>query len=150
MMAFIGPAGTGKSAAAHGMVFGYQYHNFQKKTFGAELVEWANLSSLRLMVGSYNGPRADKAEQDLNRLANLGLLVIDEFATSRVNDCQLDQIHCLINRRYNRCRSTVIATTRSVQELEEIMGGGIVDRFTGGRTGGKLVEFNGKNWRQDS
>jgi DNA replication protein DnaC len=148
MMAFIGRYGTGKTTAAHAIMFGYQYNNFEKETFGAEMLDWYELGLHATNWASHYSQRADAGARELKRLIEMPLLVIDEFGMSRPPENQFNFINHLLNRRYALMKSTLVLTTASLSTLKQNVGGGIVDRLSGERTGGKVVEFNGKPWRQ--
>jgi hypothetical protein len=65
----------------------------------------------------------------LNRLAIAELLIIDEFATARPYEAEFMSVMSVIHSRFDNCRPTMLITTKSEQELTELLGEATVSRI---------------------
>jgi len=80
----------------------------------------------------------------LARLANAGLLVVDEFQERGESEWENRIMKNLIDKRYAAERPTIIIANLTRKELFDALGASIIDRA---RENGKSIEFNWPSYR---
>jgi DNA replication protein DnaC len=80
----------------------------------------------------------------LEKLANVGLLVIDEFQERGESEWENRIVKNMIDKRYSCRRPTIIIANLSRKELFAQLGASIIDRAT---ENGKSIEFNWPSFR---
>lgn len=75
------------------------------------------LAEIKATFGKQDG-ETDKVMQ---RYLQAHFLVLDDFITTRPTDWVLELLYHLINYRYEYCKTTIITSNYSLQELEEIL-----------------------------
>ncbi len=80
----------------------------------------------------------------LAKLANVGLLVIDEFQERGESEWENRIMKNLLDKRYSNGRPTVIVANMTRTEMFSSLGASIVDRA---RENGKSIEFDWPSYR---
>lgn len=148
LLTFIGCPGVGKTWAAWATagVFLVNHtetyfcnHDYQGNHF---FTNWYSLNE-----AARNSRLFDEEGKDnrvwLNRLTIAELLIIDEFATARPYEAEFMSVMSVIHSRFDNCRPTMLITTKSEQELTELLGEATVSRINSG----VVVRMQGKDRR---
>lgn len=136
---FFGPTGTGKSHLAQGLAY-----EAIKKSHRVLFRTTHNL------LGTLQGARADGTVRRLKaKIANIDVLVLDDFGLVPVTDQGAEDLYELIRERYER-KSTILTSNRSPDEWGEVfhnplLASAALDRLT---HHSHLVELTGDSFRQ--
>jgi DNA replication protein DnaC len=98
---------------------------------------------LELRHASKNHVKSSEKEV-LERLAAVGLLVIDEFQERSESEWENRIVKNLIDKRYANSRPTIIIANLTRKELFATLGESVIDRAT---ENGKSIEFNWPSFR---
>lgn len=95
------------------------------------------------VVDLLDGLRPDGGA-DLDSLAGVDLLVLDDLGVERPTEWSLERLYALVNRRWLYERPTIITTNRSEPELSQGLGARVVSRLFHGSL---AVELSGDDRR---
>lgn len=134
---FCGKPGTGKTHLACGIA--------------AARIERGESSLFRTVVAAIRHIK-DTYRRDSNRsesdaiedLLRPGLLILDEIGVQTGSEHEKMLLFEIINERYQRCRSTILISNLSREELTAYLGDRIMDRF---REGGGIIAFDWASYR---
>ena len=134
----VGPCGTGKSHIAQAL-------GHAAIRSGYDVL----FSTADRMLSQLHAARATNSyERQLAKLANIDLLIIDDFGLKPLKGIQDEDFHDVISERYER-KSTIITSNLDVPEWAEafpnrILGAASVDRL---RHGAYKVVLDGESYR---
>lgn len=132
-----GPTGTGKGhlSAALGMTLLRQGRTV--------LMATATELTLRLRR-SWRDPSVPDEIEQLRRLADLDLLIIDEAGVRTSSDLDRDLLFSIVDARYRAMRPMVLTTNLTPEELRDALGDRTYSRL---REGGRWIVMNWEDWR---
>jgi DNA replication protein DnaC len=134
----VGPCGTGKSHIAQALGHAAIRAGYD-----------ALFSTADRMLSQLHAAKATNSyERQLAKLANIDLLIIDDFGLKPLKGIQDEDFHDVISERYER-RSTIITSNLDIPEWPEafpnrILGAASVDRL---RHGAYKVVLDGESYR---
>lgn len=134
----VGPCGTGKSHIAQAL-------GHCALRAGYEVL----FTTVSKMLAQMHAARANNAfDRQLAKLANVDLLIIDDFGLKPLQVCQDEDFHEVIAERYER-RSTIVTSNLDIPEWVEVfpnrlLGAATIDRL---RHGAYKVVLEGKSYR---
>ena len=134
----VGPCGTGKSHLAQALGHAAVRH-------GLDVL----FTSQSKMLGQLHAARAiDAYDRQFRKLANVDLLIIDDFGLKPLRPAQDEDFHDLVAERYERC-STIVTSNLDLPEWPEafpnrLLGAATIDRL---RHGAYKVVLEGKSYR---
>lgn len=134
-----GPVGTGKSWAMWGLI-----DAFARLKQRVQFITWENLSDLARDCRLY-GSVGEESVSLMRKLRVSRYLAIDDFACTKPYEAEFTQIRGLISTRYNECRTTIITTNSTEQEISERLDAGIFSRMKQGL----WIEVQGKDRRRN-
>jgi len=101
---------------------------------------------LELREAAKNHVKSSEREV-IDKLASVGLLVIDEFQERGDTEWENRIMKNLLDKRYASERPTILIANMKRKEIFDALGASIVDRA---RENGKSIEFNWPSYRQQS
>lgn len=134
----IGPCGTGKSHLAQALG-----HNAIRNGYNVLF------TSASKMLTQLNAARATNGyDRRFSKLANVDLLIIDDFGLKPLKPAQDEDFHDLISEGYER-KSTIVTSNLDIPEWRDafpnrILGEATIDRL---RHGAYTVVLEGKSYR---
>lgn len=136
---WIGPAGTGKTHLACGMLM----DRYQDGKDGLYITAKGYTDKIK---NSYRDTSKETSTDILDRYGSTPVLVIDEVG--RQFDAKSEELYFfeLVNERYNRRRPTLFLSNLSDEEFRSFVGTAIMDRLKEG--GGRFVPFNWESRRK--
>lgn len=136
---WIGPAGTGKTHLACGMLM----DRYQDCKDGLYITAKGYTDKIK---NSYRDTSRETSTDILDRYGSTPILVIDEVG--RQFDAKSEELYFfeLVNERYNRRRPTLFLSNLSDEEFRAFVGTAIMDRLKEG--GGRFVPFNWESRRK--
>lgn len=87
----------------------------------------------------------DKWAKFEEQIRDTPLLVLDDLGAEYTEGWVLTKVDALIAERYNRCRSVIVTTNLSAEQLRGVYAERVIDRL---RSTLKVVNFNGRSLRQ--
>jgi len=87
----------------------------------------------------------DKWAKFEEQIRETPLLVLDDLGAEYTEGWVLTKVDALIAERYNRCRSVIVTTNLSAEQLRGVYAERVIDRL---RSTLKVVNFNGRSLRQ--
>lgn len=137
---FIGGLGTGKThlacAALHEVI--------QKPGDGLYM---GLQRAIRRVKATWAKDSRTSEQQELDRLARVGLLVLDEMGVQYGSETERMLLTEIVNDRYNAERPTILVSNLTLPEFTQTVGERVVDRF---REGGRVVVFDWPSHRPKS
>ena len=132
--AFLGDRGTGKTQMAVSLC-GHAIHNLGTRAY---YVKASDMFDRLRMEDHYDY---------LAKLCNVDVLVIDAVEVRKDSDYEYRELNRIIDKRYDRIKSTTIMISNDTRgAFEAFIGPSVVSRMA--ETGGAL-EFTGKSFRED-
>ena len=134
----IGPCGTGKSHLAQALG-----HSAIREGYSVLF------TSASKMLSQLNAARAINGfDRHFAKIANVDLLIIDDFGLKPLKPAQDEDFHDVISERYER-KSTIVTSNLDIPEWTDafpnrILGEATIDRL---RHGAYTVELEGKSYR---
>jgi DNA replication protein DnaC len=114
-----GKTGTGKTILAAQMMLQEMKNQYLEKpgaVIGFEFVNFADmLASIRY---TYSSQQGNTEKDKLQTYMDCGMLVIDDFGSSRTTDWVMDILYQIINARYENLGKTIITCNHSLDQLE--------------------------------
>jgi len=154
IVAMVGDRGPGKTQMAAELARGGNFPNDKDEYIrGDGLIVHRGKSALYrramdifldLREAAKNHVKSSEKEV-LAKLANVGLLVIDEFQERGESEWENRIMKNLFDKRYASERPTIIIANLTRKEIYEALGASIVDRA---RENGKSIEFNWESYRK--
>lgn len=135
---WIGPAGTGKTHLACGML----QDRYQIGKDGLYVTAKGYTDKIK---NSYRSDSNDSSMDILDRYATTPILVMDEVG--RQFEAKSEELYFfeLVNERYNKRRPTLFLSNLSDEEFRGFVGNAIMDRLREG--GGRFIPFNWESRR---
>ena len=137
MLTLVGPAGTGKTWTAWGTTFATIIDHAN-----CHFVDWYDLNRWAMDSRLY-GDSGDAGREILYALECCDLLVIDEFAVTKLHEAEHTSVLGIISHRVNHKRRTLLATTKNEAEIVECVGEAMLSRINGGI----VIKMQGKDRR---
>jgi DNA replication protein DnaC len=148
LLTFVGCPGAGKTWAAwatagvflvnHAETYFYN-HNYHGNHF---FTNWYVINEAARDSRLF-GEEGEGNREWLDRLAAAELLVIDEFATARPYEAEFMGVMRIIHHRFDNGLPTILITTKSEQQISEIIGEAMVSRINSG----VMVRMQGRDRR---
>lgn len=79
-----------------------------------------------------------------NRVKDIPLLVLDDLGSENTEGWVMTKVDAIISERYNRCRSTIITTNLSTDQLKGVYAERIIDRLRSTMT---VINCHGRSLR---
>ncbi len=146
---FYGTAGMGKTYLAQSIRKFAYYHNYSQSSnnkinrFKKNI--FIKASDLFLEFKESFNNREISERSIIDKYSNADLLIIDDLGNNRITDYALENLHMIIDNRYEWERTTVITTNIFPDEMEEVFGSRIMSRL---KSLCDFVEFSGKDRRK--
>jgi DNA replication protein DnaC len=137
LLTFIGCPGAGKTWAAWATVGVFLVNHTETYFFNHDFysnhffTNWYSINEAARDSRLF-GEEGEGNRGWLNRMAAAELLVIDEFATARPYEAEFMSVMRVIHHRFDNSKPTILITTKSEQELTEILGEAMVSRINSG------------------
>jgi DNA replication protein DnaC len=132
-----GRPGTGKThlacACGHGAI---------EKLLVARFMTVA--AALRYVKDSYRRDSDRSESQAIRDLLAPDLLILDEVGVQIGSEHEKMLMFEIINERYQNCRSTILISNLTKQEISDFLGDRVIDRF---RESGAVVAFDWESYR---
>ncbi len=146
---FYGTAGMGKTYLAQSIHKFAYHHNYSQANENRFNIFKSNIfikaSDLFLKFrNSFENKEVSEIDM-INKYSNADLLIIDDLGNNRITDYALENLHMIIDNRYEWDRTTVITTNLFPDEMEEVLGSRIMSRL---KSLCSFVEFEGKDRRE--
>lgn len=103
------------------------------------------LSSLLDNIFTLKAKSMDKWAQFEQEIRETPLLVLDDLGAEYTEGWVLTKVDAIISERYNRCRSVIVTTNLSAEQLRGVYAERVIDRL---RSTLKVVNFKGQSLRQ--
>lgn len=133
-----GKPGTGKTHLACGI------GHALIRQHGATVLFATVLGALRSIKDTYRR-ESDRSESDAIRdLLRPDLLILDEVGVQLGSEHEKMLLFEVINERYQACRSTILISNLTREELTQFLGDRVMDRF---RESGAVVAFDWPSYR---
>jgi len=136
-MIFTGRPGTGKNHLAAAIV------TEAVKSRGKTALFTTALKLVRTVKEAWNDSK--KESETLGQFQRPDLLVIDEVGFQYGSKTEVLLLGEIIHERVEWNRSTLLLTNLTLEELEELLGERIIDRFY---EGGRCLVFSWESWRR--
>lgn len=101
-------------------------------------------AALRYVKDSYRRDSDRSESQAIRDLLAPGLLILDEIGVQVGSEHEKLLMFEIINERYQSCRSTILISNLTKQEIGEFLGDRVIDRF---RESGAVVAFDWESYR---
>jgi len=134
---FQGPPGTGKTHLALAVMRNLLHAGASARYFSA-------IDLIRQLRSGWRKDSERSELAELDALARLDLLVIDEIGVQFSSDAERVQLFDVINRRYADLRPTILVTNLTLPEIQETLGERVFDRF---REVATVVTFDWPSFR---
>jgi len=134
---FAGKPGTGKTHLACGIARAV-IEKGHTSMFGTVL------QLVRHVKSTYRHDSAQSETEALNDLLEPDLLIIDEVGAQIGSEHELMILFEIINQRYQECRSTILISNLTRDELSQFLGDRAIDRF---RECGAVIAFDWESHR---
>lgn len=102
------------------------------------------LSAIRRIKSTYHHASERTEVQAMADLLAPDLLILDEVGVQTGSEHEKMLVFEIINERYQQCRSTILISNLTREELTAYLGDRIIDRF---REAGGVVAFDWDSWR---
>lgn len=102
------------------------------------------LSSLLDNIFTLKAKSQDQWARYEQEIRETPLLVLDDLGAEYTEGWVLTKVDAIISERYNRCRSVIITTNLSAEQLRGIYAERVIDRL---RTTLKVINFKGQSQR---
>ncbi|MBB6577986.1 DNA replication protein DnaC [Comamonas odontotermitis] len=125
----IGPPGTGKTHLGSAMVG----HFIRARGIPAAIYSAREI--VRMLRASWDrkyDPEVETESQVIDRLGEIGLLVLDEVGVGFRSDAERIQLLDVIDRRYKLGRPTVVLSNLRADDVKEVLGVRAFDRLRDG------------------
>lgn len=132
----LGPVGTGKTWQCYGTI----------RALGVSGVRcsWELVTAADFYASQRPRPRVDP-EEEFNRLARTGLLVLDDLGAAKATEWTEEITYRLINRRYQDCQPTIVTSNVTPKNLAEALGERVASRL---REMGRTAALKGSDRRR--
>lgn len=100
--------------------------------------------ALRFIKDTYNRDSEKTETQAIRELVSLDLLILDEIGAQNGSEHEKMLMFEIINERYQNCRSTILISNLTGEELSDFLGDRVMDRF---RENGAVVAFDWESHR---
>jgi len=87
----------------------------------------------------------DKWAKFEQQIRETPLLVLDDLGAEYTEGWVLTKVDAIIAERYNRCRSVIVTTNLSAEQLRGVYAERVIDRL---RSTLKVINFNGQSLRR--
>lgn len=131
-MVLAGKPGTGKTHIACGIANALIHK-------GRPVLFMTVLQALRHIKETYRKDSARTEEEALSELMQPDLLILDEVGAQLGSEHEKMLMFEIINERYQHCRSTILISNLTGDELTDFLGDRVMDRF---RENGAVVAFD--------
>lgn len=102
------------------------------------------LAAIRHVKSAYRKDCEYTEEEAIGDLIAPALLVLDEVGVQVGSEHEKMLLFEIINERYQQCRSTILVSNLTAEEIAEYLGDRVVDRF---REDGAIVAFDWASYR---
>ena len=106
-----GPPGTGKTFAAACVANAFME---SREGFSRNVIMTDFGTVLRQSLAA----NPQQRQEDLERLLNTDLLILDDFGTERQTEYAQEQVYHIINGRYNRKKPMIVTSNMTLQQLK--------------------------------
>lgn len=131
----LGPVGTGKTHQCYGAVRGLAVSGVR--------CSWELMTAADLFARQRPRPKVD-TEEEFERLARVGLLILDDLGAAKASEWTEEVTYRLINARYQACKPTVVTSNVTPRLLAEALGERVTSRL---REMGRTVALAGADRR---
>lgn len=113
-----GRTGTGKTILAAQMMLQEMKNQYLEKPGAVSGFEFVNFADMLANIRYTYNSQGTTEKEKLQIYMNCGLLVIDDFGSSRTTDWVMDILYQIINARYENLGKTIITCNHSLDQLE--------------------------------
>lgn len=135
-MIFSGGRGTGKNHLACGIASALMAQGYSAAVL--------TVSDMLLAIKDTYGGKGSEI-QAIMHFVKPDLLVLDEFGLWADSDTERRLLFSVVNKRYERCRPTLVLTNLNAEDFKQQIEPRVRDRLRD--NGGKLIPFNWESYR---
>lgn len=100
--------------------------------------------ALRKIKDTYRRDSEISESEALDSFLLPDLLILDEVGAQTGSEHEKTLMFEIINERYQNCRSTILISNLTIQEISQFLGDRVIDRF---RESGAVIAFNWESYR---